>query len=338
MTTAQLSSAINGAMDTALQSGALCSRFVSFATELNATFMSSPDSVKSAEAICTDRTMTLTATVITAPDAALTDEVKPISTLQHPKAPERIPTSSAGMGILGFVAIVGAVRLLASCYSLYAAKKEKKKGGHLYDILVILNNEEEAILENISHEDVIFFRASHKSDASTSSPSGWAMNASSEPLTRHSEVQFLDKRDLLGQSGLRDKEERLKPVSSTQKISCIWHTNSVKSGAQIGIIVKVRPARQTERPVRTKSEAGAGAGQRENEFVSDASDLDLDSCVSTPSRVKSVAVSSQQSSLRKASKTHVGSFSGYGGDDWGDGDDSSDGYTTAETSHANKGR
>lgn len=334
MTTAQLSSAINGAMDTALQSGALCSRFVSFATELNATFISSPDSVKSAEAICTDRTMTLTATVITAPDAALTDKVQPISTLQHPKAPERIPTSSAGMGILGFVAIVGAVRLLASCYSLYAAKKEKKKGGHLYDILVILNNEEEAILENISHEDVIFFRASDKSDASTSSPSGWAMNASSEPLARHSEVQFLDKRDLLGQSGLRDKEERSKPLSDTERISCTWHTDSVKSGAQIGIIVKVRPVRQVERPVRTKSEAG----QRESEFVSDASDLDLDSCVSTPSRVKSVAVSSQQSSLRKASKTHVGSFSGYGGDDWGDGDDSSDGYTTAETSHANKGR
>lgn len=336
MTTAQLSSAINGAMNSALQSGALCSRFVSIATELNATFIASPDSVKSAEAICTDHTMTLTATIITSPDADTPDRTSlPISTLQVPKAPKRVPTSSAGMGILGFIAIVGAVRLLASFYSLYAAKKEKKKGGHLYDILVILNNEEEAILENISHEDIIFFRTTSKSDASTSTSSGWSMNASADALARHSEVQFFDRCDLLGQSGLMDKEKRVKPVGDTKKKSHSGYTDMVKNATQVGIIVKVRPAQQVTRTVRSTSKPG----QRESASMSDASDMDLNSCASTPTRVKSVHVSSQQSSLRKANKTHIGGLSSshsHGGDDYGD--DSSDGYTTAESSHPNKGR
>ena len=106
------------------------------------------------------------------------------------------------------------------------------------------------------------------------------------------------------------------------------------NATQVGIIVKVRPAQPVKRIVRNTSKTG----QRENESMSsDASDLDLDSRASTPTRVKSVAVCGQQSSLRKANKTHVGGLSSTNeGDEYGD--DSSDGYTTAESSHPNKGR
>lgn len=326
MTATELSSSINGAMDSALKSGILCTRFVSFATELNATYMSSPANVKSAEAICTDRTLTLTATIISSPDnTAAPEKISNTNSesLQSPTAPKKnIPLTSIGVGIIGFIALVGVMRLLSSCYSLYAAKREKVKGGHLYDILVILNSEEEAILENISHEDIVFYRLNPIEDVSNSTSSGWTMNASSNALERHSEVQFFDKCDLLAQSGLIDKENRAKPACDTKIKTSTGYMDMMRRPTQIGIIVKVKAAQFIKRIVRDKSKAG----ERERETLSsDASDLD--SCVSTPTRVKSVHVSGQQSGMRKTSRTHVGGvFNNYE-------DDSSDGYTTADTSH-----
>lgn len=181
----------------------------------------------------------------------------------------------------------------------------------MYDILVILNNEEEAILENISHDDIVFFRSTKSEDGCHAI--GWSMNASPDALIRHFEVQFLDRCDLLGQSGLQDKQsssEKLKPSTSGKVIR--------KSGMQIGIIVKVRPAQSPKKTLRNKF-----TGDLDN-VNSSHTVSELDSRASTPRKIKSVPVQGHVASSRKSSRTHVGGVHD-------ECDDSSDGYVTAKS-------
>ena len=58
--------------------------------------------------------------------------------------------------IIFIIIVIACLRCCLICVA-FCAKKETQES-HLYDILVILNDEEEAIFENVRHEDIVFSR------------------------------------------------------------------------------------------------------------------------------------------------------------------------------------
>lgn len=58
--------------------------------------------------------------------------------------------------IIFIIIIIACLRCCLICFAFCGQKKEEKS--HLYDIFVILNHEEEAIFENVRHEDIMFLR------------------------------------------------------------------------------------------------------------------------------------------------------------------------------------
>lgn len=304
-----MAASIDKALNVALTSGALCDNLIIRAAALNVSIMTSEAGLKTAAAICSERTIAFSpaspSKLFAPPTAQPTFAAGETAAIA---SPTKLLTLST-LAILGAIVLIGALRLISSCYLVRTAKMEKKNGGHLYDILVILNNEEEAILENISHDDIVFFRPTKVEDGRM----GWTMNASPEVLVRHYEVQFLDRCDLLGQSGLQDKElisDKTKPSMSGKEIK--------KSGMQIGIIVKVRPVQPPKKTLRKKF-----TGDHDNEISSHTAS-ELDSRASTPRKIKSIPVQGTIASSRKSSRTHVGGVSD-------DCEDSSDGYVTAKS-------
>jgi hypothetical protein len=308
LTVYQMAASIDKALNVALTSGALCDNLIVRAAALNVSIMTSEAGLKTTAAICSEHTIAFSPSspskLYAPPTAQPTFAVGETVVLA---SPTKLLTMST-LVILGAIVLIGALRLISSCYLVRTAKMDKRNGGHLYDILVILNNEEEAILENISHDDIVFFRPTKVDDGRM----GWTMNASPDALVRHFEVQFLDRCDLLGQSGLQDKEltsDKMKPSMSGKE--------NKKSGMQIGIIVKVRPAQPPKKTLKKKF-----AGDDNDNSAHTASELD--SRASTPRKVKSIPVQGTIAGSRKSSKTHVGGVND-------ECDDSSDGYVTAKS-------
>ena len=309
LTVYQMAASIDKALNVALTTGALCDNLILRAAALNVSVMTSEAGLKTTAAICSEHTIAFSPaspSKLFAPPTA-----QPTMAVEETVAsagPTKLVTMST-LAILGAIVLIGALRLISSCYLVRTAKMEKRNGGHLYDILVILNNEEEAILENISHDDIVFFRPTKVDDGRM----GWTMNASPDALVRHFEVQFLDRCDLLGQSGLQDKElvsDKMKPSMSGKE--------SKRNGMQIGIIVKVRPAQPPKKTLRKKF-----SGDNDNDNSSHTAS-ELDSRASTPRKIKSVPVQGTIAGPRKSSRTHVGGVND-------ECDDSSDGYVTAKS-------
>ena len=168
----------------------LCTLFVSRAMELNVTFMMTTSGLEKAGAMCGIR-------------AAARME-KPIETLHPTSMPTAGPTphstptpatlfSSTFVGVITMVMLVGLLRLNPTLATIILPK-EKPKTGHLYDILIVVSDEEEAIIENIKHEDIVFLRRIAKCE--NDQTDAWMMNTSSEPLEARFEVQFYDHFDL----------------------------------------------------------------------------------------------------------------------------------------------
>ena len=180
----------------------LCNLFVSRAMELNVTFMMTTSGLEKAGALCGVRAaariespVTATAIPSTTPTAAPT----PYS------APTRATLfSSTFVGVITMIILVGFLRLNPTLATIIMPK-EKPRAGHLYDILIVISDEEEAIIENIKHEDIVFLRRIAKYD--NDQTDAWMMNTSSEPLEARFEVQFYDHFDLLGESGPSEENE-----------------------------------------------------------------------------------------------------------------------------------
>lgn len=233
----------------------LCTLFVSRAIELNVTFMATTTGLKSAGALCGVRanarfedTVTVTSSPSADPTAAPT---------AHSSTPRPTPAtlfSSTFVGVITIVILVGFLRLNPTLATIIMAK-EKPRAGHLYDILVVISDEEEAIIENIRHEDIVFLRRIAKDDIDQTD--SWMMNTSAEALEARFEVQFYDHYDLLGESG--PSEENVMSDVGHKVIGSKLVTKETyihEASLHVGMIIRVKPAL----PPGAEEDAGAHDG------------------------------------------------------------------------------
>lgn len=224
----------------AMTSATLCKVFVDRAFTLNVTFLMNAGGVADAGTVCTEEPVF---TVIYTPGGTNQPTSQPSS------QPSSAPTSShrhklklVTSGFIGFLVIVAFIWFLRFYPALLAIimKKEEEKPAHLYDILVVISEDEEAILENIKHQDIAFYRRTNVEDPSQSLR--WTMNATSDVLEKRFEVQFLDHFDLLGDSG--PKAENKADAVDHSVIGDKLVTKEVyvhDAGLQMGMIIKVKP-------------------------------------------------------------------------------------------------
>lgn len=143
------------------------------------------------------------------------------------------------IGFLVIMCLIGVLRFIPSLIDVFSTKKAPK-GGHLYNILVVLNVEEMAILENIRHEDISFFRKMTVESADDSL--NWKMNDSSNILEKHQEVRFFDVYDLLGSGGMDECDEI--SLDHSIKGNKVFTKEAYRHEAQLqtGMIIQVRPS------------------------------------------------------------------------------------------------
>jgi hypothetical protein len=102
------------------------------------------------------------------------------------------------IGFLSVIVLIGFLRIYPAILNFWFMKKNN---GYKYDILVMIENDE-AVIENIKHEDIVFFRRTwiegvhHTLD--------WMINANADVLEKRFEVKFFDHCDLLYQEDVMD--------------------------------------------------------------------------------------------------------------------------------------
>ena len=192
-----------------ITSSDLCNSFLERVIYLNVTQLLTPGSLSNIRDLClgTATFSSISNPVVTSSQPSQRPSGMPTSvpTNQPTLAPHAIVTS----GFIGFLCMILLIALLRfhPIVTAFFAVKKGEKEGHLYDILMVLNEDEEAIIENIRHEDIVLFRRTNCDNDNQSYT--WMMNATSEILEKRFEVQFLDQYDLLGQGGLNNREDSL---------------------------------------------------------------------------------------------------------------------------------
>ena len=187
----------------------LCNSFLERVIYLNVTQLLTPGSLSNIRDLClgTATFSSISNPVVTSSQPSQRPSGMPTSvpTNQPTLAPHAIVTS----GFIGFLCMILLIALLRfhPIVTAFFAVKKGEKEGHLYDILMVLNEDEEAIIENIRHEDIVLFRRTNCDNDNQSYT--WMMNATSEILEKRFEVQFFDQYDLLGQGGLNNREDSL---------------------------------------------------------------------------------------------------------------------------------
>ena len=178
------------------------------------------------------------------------------------------------------IILIGLLRFIPSAMDTFMAKKAYKRG-HLYNILVVLNGEEMAVLENIRHEDIAHYRHISENDRDRnrdkdrdrskerdSYVNDWTMNTSSELLQKRQEVLFYDVYDLLGESGMGEEAE-FSADHTLEGDKVVTKENYVHNAhLQTGMIIRARPA---------KGWAPNESFNDMNSFSSASSDPDVDS-------------------------------------------------------------
>ena len=239
----------------ALASDTLCQQYVRRGNYLNVTLLQSDSNLASAGALCEQHTITVTLTAPTSQPSS-NPSGQPSTTPSHYTKTRPLLTiaptaivSSSFIGILAIIILISILRFNSAMLALVMVKKDEKKG-HLYNILVVLNDDEEAILENIRHEDIAFFRSTEVLDGRYTNE--WIMNDTNDVFERRFEVQFYDQFDLLGQSGVDDVEVRSKEaVVGDKRVKKEVYVH--KARLQIGMIIAVKPLRSKNSGRNTKS-------------------------------------------------------------------------------------
>lgn len=250
MASNKVGSAIQDVVLQAVISNVLCEMIITRANYFNVTALLTITSKVGIGAVCKKTpafaTYILSTNAVVAP-VVLTNDPTASPTLQPtPPTPKSTTSANRLYGILAIILIIALLRVVPSLIDCCTSQKVYVRG-HLYDILVVLNDKEEAILENVRHEDIVYFREM------TSNPdkflSGWLMNNCSEPLVRRQEVQFWDLYDLLGQSGIdveKSTQQLWKGGSGSFKHDGDKRITQQKyfheASLQIGMIIRVVPS------------------------------------------------------------------------------------------------
>jgi hypothetical protein len=141
----------------------------------------------------------------------------------------------AGLLALSIFGVWGFLRSLPYCVGLIVIKK---KGCHVYDILVIVDDSEELVLKNIRHEDIAYFRKTEVLELT------WEVNDTNDVITKRSEVEFFDRYNLMGR-GL-DTNGNEKGTCSMDfmmsKDKAAWReSHTHQSSLETGMIIRVNP-------------------------------------------------------------------------------------------------
>lgn len=232
-----------------MTSNTLCEAFVSRAETLNVSFLTIPGGLAASGAICNS---SATFTSVYSPSKTDYPTGQPTSSPSHHSHPKKQPKMFRG-GFIGFLIIVFLIWILRFCpVFIGLCRKKEKKESHLYDILVVVNDTEEAILENIKHQDIAFFRKMpDKTDKIDQNPKSirWSMNDTAELLDRRLEVQFFDQYDLLGNNsrGRNDNDGTScrtvdHALTGNQLVTKEVYVQEAR--LQMGMILRVKPSAQ----------------------------------------------------------------------------------------------
>ena len=274
-----------------MKSGTLCQTFIDRAFILNVTFLMTPESVAASGAACSEQPVF---TSVYTPGGTSQPSSQPSSrpSSQPSEPPVQRKKKLATSGFVGFLTIVFLIWFLRFFPTVLGMMKKHEKIGHLYDILVVISDDEEAILENIRHEDITFFRRTNVEDPSQSLK--WTMNSTSDLLEARFEVQFLDHYDLLGESGPAEGDADGAVGHAVRGDKLVTKETYVhEAGQQMGMIIRVKPAYETEGDSEVKSPMGhdQSGPSRENsmrggQYIREDSSNSVGSSITESTRVK----------------------------------------------------
>ena len=228
----------------AITSPKLCNLFVDRLIELNVSSITTPSGLRSAGAVCLGLPVFTVAVPATTHHPSHIPSSQPTATTIHTHVTHEFFKTNF-IGILSIVLLIGVLRF-NTIFVILPIKK--RKPSHLYDILVVISDGQEAILENIRHEDIFFFRKiTQTKDAFTDNI--WMMNVSIDPLERRFEVQFLDQYDLLGFGDI-DCEKSSHKILGDKIYSKEVYLH--KPCMQIGMVISVKLVGSTEPVMKRK--------------------------------------------------------------------------------------
>lgn len=167
----------------------LCNSIVTRVSFFNITMLLSATAKVGIGAVC-GQTPAFATVILSVPvDIPTTLTIEPSSPpTQQPTLYHLSTERNRLYGILAIIIFTAVLRLLPAMIDCCVPKRNPKKG-HLYDILVVLTNTEEAVLQNIRHEDIAYYR-SVTSDSDENVPYEWTMNNKPAPLEKRVEVHF----------------------------------------------------------------------------------------------------------------------------------------------------
>jgi hypothetical protein len=197
--------------------GKFCKELITSSRVHNVTFLMTPSGIGAIDNVC-NKTNTKTLTFGQATFA----EIKSSQPSSMPSGqPTSVPTFApiqpklVTTSLIGFLVIVVLIGILRFYADMIGNKTVKEKAhGHRYDVLVVLNDNQEAVLENINHDDITFYRKT-KSELNKQT-FDWIMNMSNEALETRHEVKFIDQYDLLHGIEVITNEKRLPAAAKVQ--------------------------------------------------------------------------------------------------------------------------
>ena len=134
-----------------------CNKVAENVTAANVTVLHIPSQIRAIHDICGNLSTNVRFASTVVPGTKLPTG-QPTSTPSSyvPPLPPRRRSFPTFALIIFIIIIIACLRCCLICLAISGKKTEEKS--HFYDILVILNDEEEAIFENIRHEDIAFTR------------------------------------------------------------------------------------------------------------------------------------------------------------------------------------
>jgi hypothetical protein len=239
---ANVTNSIKVMVKVAMTSHTLCQRFVQRASLNNVTFLTSKEGMEASGAVCEEEPSfsTVYSPGIAPQPSSLPSGQPTSSPTLGPKKPQM--RKNDFMGFLSIVLLIWFLRFVPIC--IYGMRKKEPKINHLYDILVVLNDKEDAILENVHHKDIAFFRETriHKG----ARPNRWTMNDAPGALEKRYEVQFYDQFDLLGRGMKGPDADRAERSVDHTLVGNKLTTEEIyihEEQLQIGLIIRVQPAK-----------------------------------------------------------------------------------------------
>ena len=265
----------------ALNDSTLCKQFIKRASVLNITSLTSSSGLAASNDFCKQTPVFKVVSTVLIPSTAQPSSQPssrpsnlPLNSGKNGNKPRvvKVVLSDTCMGFLALIILIFFLRVLHPLYIEHYPIKEGEKTHYLYDIMVLLDDNEVAVFENIRHKDIIFSRRTKV--VNEGQTLDWVMNLSRDLLEKQFEVQFYDRFNLLVQSRLTKtiKERREGRDNEVHKDKVGRSNNNTNNGElQIGMILNVK--------FRQAEDTGS-------EYLSSLNDPEMCGCISSGLKMK----------------------------------------------------